>query len=288
MPDNNPSFSILIPSWNNLAYLKLCVRSIRQHSISDHQIIVHVNEGSDGTTEWLKKENIEFTFSEKNIGICKAMNQSFKLAKHEWIVYMNDDMYVLPNWDSALIEMIEKLKTDILMLSSTMIEPKITSNQCVIHADFGISIENFREQELLVSFPSFKKKNWSGSQWPPNMVHRKMWEKIGGFSEEFSPGLYSDPDFAMKMWKTGCRIFIGVGNSLVYHFQSKSTGKVKKNNGRLQFAKKWGIMSSAFGKHYLHMGEEYSGRLQEPNLIQLIPGRIKAKLHKMFNTHNET
>jgi glycosyltransferase involved in cell wall biosynthesis len=36
-------FSILIPSWNNLAYLKICVESIRKNSMFAHQIIVHVN-----------------------------------------------------------------------------------------------------------------------------------------------------------------------------------------------------------------------------------------------------
>ena len=41
--------SILIPTWNNLPYLKLAVDSIRRHSACSHQIIVHVNDGSDGT-----------------------------------------------------------------------------------------------------------------------------------------------------------------------------------------------------------------------------------------------
>ena len=36
-----PVFSILIPSWNNLACLKLCVESIRKNSFFHHQIIVH-------------------------------------------------------------------------------------------------------------------------------------------------------------------------------------------------------------------------------------------------------
>ena len=48
-------FSILIPSFNNLEYLKLCVKSIRKNSNFNHQIIIHVNEGSDGTMEYVKK-----------------------------------------------------------------------------------------------------------------------------------------------------------------------------------------------------------------------------------------
>ena len=55
-------FSVLIPTWNNLPYLKLCVESIRQHSVFNHQIIIHVNEGTDGTLEWVEKEGLDYTY----------------------------------------------------------------------------------------------------------------------------------------------------------------------------------------------------------------------------------
>ena len=54
-------FSILIPSWNNLSFLKLCVQSIRKNSAMQHQIIVHVNDGSDGTLQWVKEEGLDYT-----------------------------------------------------------------------------------------------------------------------------------------------------------------------------------------------------------------------------------
>ena len=57
-------FSIIIPTLNNLEYLKLCIKSIRQNSKYNHQIIPHVNIGNDGTIEFLKSKNIDFTFSD--------------------------------------------------------------------------------------------------------------------------------------------------------------------------------------------------------------------------------
>ena len=86
-------FTILIPTWNNLPYLKVCVESIIKNSSFQHQIIVHINEGADGTTEWVKDNNFEHTFSDQNIGICKALNQASILAKTKYICYFNDDMY---------------------------------------------------------------------------------------------------------------------------------------------------------------------------------------------------
>ncbi|TXH62941.1 MAG: glycosyltransferase family 2 protein, partial [Burkholderiaceae bacterium] len=95
-------FSIVIPTWNNLAHLQLVLRSIREHSREAHQIIVHVNDGRDGTREWVRAQGIAHTASDDNIGICYAMNEAAMLARHEHLVYMNDDMYCLPGWDTAL------------------------------------------------------------------------------------------------------------------------------------------------------------------------------------------
>ena len=49
------NFSIIIPSYNNLKYLKLCVESIKFNSKYNHEIIVHVNLGTDGTIDFLKR-----------------------------------------------------------------------------------------------------------------------------------------------------------------------------------------------------------------------------------------
>lgn len=48
---DRPLFSIFIPTWNNLPFLKLCVESIEKNSAYPHEILIHVNDGSDGTLE---------------------------------------------------------------------------------------------------------------------------------------------------------------------------------------------------------------------------------------------
>ncbi len=276
-------FSIIIPTWNNLPFLKLCVESIRNNSAYTHQILIHVNEGSDGTLNWVKENKLEHTYSDSNIGICKAVNQVSALAKCDYIAFMNDDMYVLPGWDKYLADEVNALDTDCFMLSSTMIEPRDTKNKCVIVADYGSTAEKFNREGLLKEYAALAKNDWSGSTWPPNIVHRKWWEKVGGYSEEFSPGMSSDDDFAMKMWANGCRMYKGVGKSRVYHFISKSTGRVKKNDGRKQFLQKWGIKQSTFHKYYIKRGEPYTGPLNAPAFsIGLFFEKLSATIKKMF------
>jgi len=276
-------FSIIIPTWNNLAFLRLCIEGIQRNSAFGHQVILHVNEGMDGTREWARQNNIEFTYSETNVGICDAVNQAAALAKNEYIVFMNDDMYPLPGWDDKLMDEISQLQTDCFMLSATMIEPFDTGNKCVIVADYGRNAETLRREKLLNEFSSLEKGDWSGSTWPPSIVRRNWWNRVGGYSLEFSPGMASDNDFAMKMWQAGCRIFKGVGASRIYHFVSKSTGRIVKNNGRMQFLQKWGIKQSTFDKYYLHRGKPYTGMLSEPGLsVGLMTQKLMGKLQRMF------
>ena len=211
-------FSILIPTWNNLDYLKLCVRSIRQHSAYNHQIIIHVNDGSDGTLEWVKAEGLDYTHSEENIGVCLAMNSMRRLVKTEYIYFINDDMYVLPNWDVVLMEEIKSRPDNMYYLSGTMIQPhdKDDVGLCI---NYGDSIQTFEEERLLKE--------------------------------------YMNTPYA-KLLMVGVTHLKGLGNSRVYHFETKTTGRIKKNDGSTQFLLKWGISNSTMRKHITRQGQDWS------------------------------
>lgn len=266
-------FSILIPTWNNLEYLKLCVNSIRKNSLFRHQIILHINEGVDGTLEWVKEQNdIDYSHSAENIGICYALNYCRSLMSTDYLMYMNDDMYVCPQWDKALVEEIGKIGHNRFFISATCIEP-FPGNNCMIIKDYGTDLRTFNEQKLLAEYNSLQMHDWQGSTWPPNIVHKEVWDQVGGYSVEFSPGMYSDPDFSMKLWNAGIRYFKGVSDSRVYHFGSKSVSRIKKNPGYYKFLVKWGMTSGTLSTYYLRRGEKFLGYLPEPS----VPLAIRLK-----------
>jgi glycosyltransferase involved in cell wall biosynthesis len=263
MNDNSNVFSILIPTWNNLPYLKLCIDSIRKNSTFKHQIIVHINEGVDGSLDWIKTQpDIQYTHSSTNIGVCYPLNIGRGLVSTDYIVYANDDMYLCPGWDAALLDEIKQIGHNNFFLSATAIEPTASSD-CVIEKNYGADIESFQETKLLAEFATLPKTDWQGATWPPNVVHRDLWDKVGGYSIEFSPGMYSDPDFSMKLWQAGVRLFKGVSKSRAYHFGSKSTKRIVKNKGYYTFIAKWGMPSSTFTECYLRRGQPFDGPLKD-------------------------
>ncbi|RHJ84849.1 glycosyltransferase family 2 protein [Parabacteroides sp. AM08-6] len=285
MVQDKQIFSILIPTWNNLDYLKLCLKSIRKNSTFNHQVLVYVNESSDGTAEWLEEQGYEYISNKENVGVCQALNALRTKVTTDYILYMNDDMYVCPEWDKVLWEEIQRLPDNKFFLSATLIQPRPFFCKSVIApANFGESVESFREQDLLENYRSLPHYDWFGSTWPPNVVHKEIWDLVGGYSLEFSPGMYSDPDFSAKLWMVGIRLFKGLSDSRVYHFESVSTGRVKKNNGSLQFLMKWGITSASFMRNVLKRGEPFrEDEIEKVHELALQKDITRSRLKKMLS-----
>jgi glycosyltransferase involved in cell wall biosynthesis len=260
-------FSILIPTFNNLEYLKFCIRSIKKNSKYTNQIIPHVNIGNDGTIDFLNNENIDYSYTEYNSGICKGINKAAKLAKYNYLLYAHDDFYFCPNWDEILQKEVNKISHNNFYLSGTMM------NEGQINFNCGDTPDQFDEKKFLENYKNHNYYDFQGSTWAPSLVHLDTWNKVGGLSEEYFPGTGSDPDFNKKLWDLGVRIFKGINDFKVYHFGSivlrKKLNNIKKNNkygsrGAKLFLLKWGISIKFFKKFYLRSNTKYDGPLVNP------------------------
>ena len=285
-------FSIIIPTFNNIKYLKLCIESIKKNSTFNHEIIAHVNLGEDGTKEYLDKENIEYTFTNYNAGICEGMNKATKKANFDFILYSHDDFYFCPKWDEILNEEIKKIGHNRFYLSGIMM------NNGPLKFDAGSNFETFDEKKLLENYEKINHYDFQGSTWAPHLIHKEIWNKVGGFSEEFYPGTGSDPDLNMKLWREGIRIFKGLSKCKVYHFGSIVTRKYKKHptiktesgsKGGKIFLLKWGITFKFFKKHYLRSDSIYKGALPNPKrniqfYLELIICKLNFFYLKIFNS----
>ena len=285
-------FSIILPTYNNLEYLKITLESIFKNSKYKHDIIVHVNEGTDGSLNYIKNKKLNFTYSPKNLGLCTGVNTAARKAKTNYILYSHDDMYFCPGWDVCLEKEVKKLNTDKFYISASMIE----KNSGHIQFDAGDNFSNFDEDKLLKNFENISYFDFQGSHWAPHLIHKKTWNEIGGFSEEFNPGMGSDPDLNMKLWQYGVRIFKGLSGFKVYHFGSISLRKKKNfsvNNGTKTFLKKWKITPTFFTKHYLRGGifsdnkiicKSYDGPINEPiKNFSYLKDLIKCKIKLLIS-----
>jgi len=278
-------FSIIIPTFNNLEYLKLCIKSIKKNSFFDHELIIHINEGTDGTLEFVKNNNFKYSYSEKNSGVCFAFNEAVKLSDKKYVVLAHDDMYFCPKWDKIFASEITKIDDGKdFFLSGTMVQPF----ESYLVLNCGKTYKDFNEKKLLNEVSDLIFHDFQGTHWQPSLIPKKTWDKVNGFSLEFSPGLGSDPDFNMKLWKIGVRLFKGLGKCRVYHFSSISLRNKTWNNGAKTFIKKWGISIKFFKKYYLKSDTRFDGELTEPNksfqyFLDLFVCKLKLIYSRIFS-----
>ena len=94
-------FSIIIPTLNNLDYLRLCINSLKKFKVYSRNY-PSCKCWRGWHKRYLENENIKYTFTENNSGICKGMNLAAKKAKNNYILYSHDDFYFCPDWDVIL------------------------------------------------------------------------------------------------------------------------------------------------------------------------------------------
>lgn len=154
------NISIIIPSRNNLKYLKSAYTSLRKHTGSDHEIIMLDDASTDGTWEWLQSQSVldpniqiyRHSGSER-IGHTYLYDIGVSLIKKNSVFgIFHADMIATPNYISNAIKHL-KGKT---VVCSTRIEPPLHPGGVEkIVKDFGLEPELFKESEFL----SFVKTN---------------------------------------------------------------------------------------------------------------------------------
>ena len=215
------------------------------------------------------------------------MNKASKKASFDYILYAHDDFYFCPGWDTEFKNEVDKIKHNNFYLSGTMIGS--TGKDSL---DCGTNIDNFNEKKLLENYKKLNFYDFQGSTWAPHLIHKDIWNKVGGFSEEYYPGTGSDPDLNMKLWKENIRIFKGLGKSLVFHFGSVVTrrnnnnSKIKTesgNRGNKIFLLKWGISIKFFKKFYLKSDLPYVSELSEPKKnINYLFSLVLCKINYLY------
>ena len=245
-------FSICLCSWNDLEYLKILIQSIQKNTRMIHEIIVHDNGSEDGTEEWLRANDILYSRTPTNEGVA-AVNYAVERAKYPYIININADMHVFPNWDTEIYKQIrafEKEGIEKFTISSCLVEP-IGANPEYTVSYHGHNPETFSEASLMMDYfttPSKYVKMNTTQYSHPITIPKALWDEFGGVDTGYQYGIGTDHDIPASAYKVGCRNFIMLGKSKVYHFISQTVKKLpqKREDGQLYFKNKWGMTVSEF------------------------------------------
>ena len=123
MTQSNP-LTYCISTHNNLNYLKLAIESVRKNSYyKDAPFIIHAENCSDGTDEWLIKNkdvyqlDIYIDHNNDPVGIGGGMNFCAEKVETTYINFLHSDFYVTKNWDLELLKVHEKYPNEKLWVN---------------------------------------------------------------------------------------------------------------------------------------------------------------------------
>jgi len=228
-----------ISSNNNLEYLKLAVKSIRQNAYyNDMPIIVYAENCTDGTNEWLSNNeyNLEYYIETNEIekGIGGGMDFCVNKAQTEFVNIIHSDMWIAPNQDLELLKLYDNIDdNDRLIASSFRIQPKIFPNDpdyrpgtvFVPIDEFGAYHNDFDSKyfnEWAVEFSQNNNINVRKGGGAGFFCRKKDYEWIGGNDPLFAPASWEDMDLFIRMQLEGYE-FKMTSKSTVYHFSARGS-----------------------------------------------------------------
>lgn len=222
--EDNPKVSIIIPVYNQIDYTYACLASILEntHDIS-YEIIIADDVSTDATKELSKfAENIIISRNEVNLGFLKNCNNAAKLAKGQYIMFLNNDTKVCRNWLYWLVELMDR-DVQAGMAGSKLLYPdgKLQEAGGIIWSDgsgwnYGRNDDPDKCQYNYVRETDYI----SGAA---IIIRHELWKKIGGFDERFAPAYCEDSDFAFEVRKAGYKVLYQP-KSEVIHFEGVSNG----------------------------------------------------------------
>ena len=102
----NDFVSVTIVTYNSGRFIRRCIESVLSQKYPDLEVIVVDNASTDGTRDILEQfdDRIRLFFNDENLGFAAAQNQAIGFASGDWILALNPDVLLLPNFVRTLVE----------------------------------------------------------------------------------------------------------------------------------------------------------------------------------------
>ena len=222
--------SFIIPSRNNLKYLKQAYESIRKNSSVEHEICIADDFSDDGTMEWVlvqmkRDKNIQFHRNQgpKRLGHTILYDTLINdYATNDVVMIFHADMYACPGMDVAVLEHLEPGK----VVSATRIEPPLhPDGPEKILEDFGIEPEEFKEQELLDFVDEYIHRGYHHPTmgiFAPWAIYKKDFQEINGHDPLYAPQSKEDSDIFNRFVLNGYDL-LQTWQGFVYHMTCRGS-----------------------------------------------------------------
>ncbi len=217
--------SIIVLCYNKVEFTEICLRSIFKNTLyENYEVIVVDNASVDNTPGLLESygDTIKFVHLNKNLGFVGGNNAAAQYAEGEYIVFLNNDTEVQPNWLDNL-HSVFKYYPDAGAVGSMLVYPNGKLQEAGGAIFNNMNGWNYGKN----GDPTDSKFNFvrevdycSGASL---MVKKEIFNQLGGFDERFAPAYCEDTDFCFNIRKLGYKVYYSPFSKVV-HFEGATAG----------------------------------------------------------------
>ncbi|RZD41116.1 MAG: hypothetical protein CXT78_11620 [Thaumarchaeota archaeon] len=214
-----PKISIIIVNYNGKSLLEQCLESLFKVNYDNFEIILVDNNSTDGTVDFVTKNypSVILIKLDSNKGFAEPNNIGSKIAKGEYLLFLNNDTIVTSNFISELVTEMEN-------------DPKIAISQSLLlKLDGSIDSSGDFIDKLGVVYNSKTEvdeiREISSARGASMLVRTSIFKKLNGFDEKFFVS-FEDVDIGWRAWILGYRVILNP-SSIVYHHGGTTIKKIK-------------------------------------------------------------
>lgn len=222
--NNEPLVSIIIVNYNGKSHLEECLKSLIKIDYNNFEIILVDNNSTDGSREFINKfyTSVKLIMLDSNQGFAEPNNIGAKNAKGEFLLFLNNDTVVTPNFISELIKVINQNPKNVIC-QSLLLKPNGEVDSSGDFVDtWGRAYSSTNKTKVVKEILSARGASM--------MTRKDSFFELGGFDKNFF-ATFEDVDLGWRAWIWGYRVVIAP-NSIVYHLGGQT---VKNLSSEVKF-----------------------------------------------------
>ena len=217
----SPLVSVIVLNYNAGELLVNCIDSLKKSTYTDLEIIVVDNISSDGSQTKCKERfpDIKLIQNNENLGYCGGNNVGIKEANGEFVVILNPDTEVDPNWIDELIDAYQKFGDGLYQPKHISLRDKsvIMSTGNMMNV-FGFGFARQKGEPDKNQFNKIERINYASGTCL--FTTKKVIDRIG-LLDEFLFLYHDDLDFGWRAAQIGINSYY-VPKSIIFHMESYS------------------------------------------------------------------
>jgi GT2 family glycosyltransferase len=216
---------ICVLNYNGRQFVDQLYPTLLSQSYQDFEIYAIDNASTDDSLQLIRNlyPSVHILKLKRNYGFARAFNYAARVIPHPYLVFLNNDTKVAPEWLAELVAAIERHPHIIVVNSKALIwDRPDTIDSAGGKFTFmggGFNIGLFERDG-----PEFSTPGYIGAAVGSSMlVRRESFLHIGGFDPDYFMYI-EETDFCWRAWLAGFRIYFSP-RSMIFHKQSYSSGR---------------------------------------------------------------